>query len=78
MRVYESSSDPVLIKLYSEAEAVDNFGRENFNDWAIEVPDELAKRYFNAHKAFFESQKELDEFLKTRREVPLVPHEGRE
>ncbi len=67
MRVYESSSDPILIKLYSEAEAVDLFGKDSFDEYAIQVPDDLAQRYFDAHKAFFKSQDELNEFFKKKK-----------
>jgi hypothetical protein len=64
MRVYATSHDPVLTVLYSETQAVDLFGESDFREWSIEMPDELATRYFESKKAFFASQDELRKFLK--------------
>lgn len=63
-KVYITSSDPVVNKIYSQEETEELFGVDHLQDYGTEIPDELLKLYQENIKVFWEIQDALDFFKK--------------
>lgn len=64
MKVFLTETDGIRPKMYSREETIALFGEDFFEDYAINIPIDVANRYFTAEKQFMESLDEIAKFKK--------------
>jgi len=63
-KVYFTTNDPVIDMIYDEKETTYFFGSDFLDEYGVEFPDDLLKRYQNNFKEFQNIQKEIEKWMK--------------
>ena len=63
-RVYFTTNDPIIDMIYDEKETEDYFGSDFLDEYGVEFPDDLLKKYQENFKEFQNIQKEIEKWMK--------------
>lgn len=66
MKVLPYHHDPLLALVYKEEEAIDLFGKEYFDEYSVEIPDEIANEVHDCYSRLIKAQKKLEQILKEK------------
>ena len=66
MKILPYHHDPLLCLIYKKDEAIDLFGEEYFEEYGVEIPDELANEIHESYKRLMDSKKKIEQILKEK------------